>query len=93
MAFARLSLDSLTLTDTHPQVAIRAAADAGFDYCSLWVQAPPLFPSALLSPDKESECAAAIADTGIAVQTLEVFDLASPAAIDTYKQQLELGAA
>lgn len=68
MAFARLSLDSLALTDTHPQVAIRAAADAGFDYCSLWVQAPPLFPSALLSPDKESECAAAIADTGIAVR-------------------------
>lgn len=24
-------------------------------------------------------------------ETLEVFDLASPAAIDTYKQQLELG--
>lgn len=92
MAFARLSLDSLTLTDTHPQVAIRAAAEAGFDCCSLWVQAPPLFPAALLSPDKERECVAVIADTGIAVETLEVFDLASPAAIEAYKPQLELGA-
>lgn len=87
-----LSLDSLTLTDTQPQAAIRAAAEAGFDICSLWVQAPPLYPSALLSPDKESECAAIIADTGISVQALEVFDLYSLAAVEDYKPQLELGA-
>jgi len=88
----RLSLDSLTLTDTQPQVAIRAAAEAGFDICSLWVQAPALYPSPLLTPDKERECAAIIADTGIAIQALEVFDLHSREAVEAYKPQLELGA-
>jgi sugar phosphate isomerase/epimerase len=88
----RLSLDSLTLTDTQPQEALRAAAEAGFDLCSLWVQAPALYPSPLVSPDKERECAAIIADTGLAIQALEVFDLHSLAAIESYQPQLELGA-
>lgn len=88
----KLSLDSLTLTDTPPQEAIRAAAEAGFDLCSLWVQAPPLYPSPLVTPEKERECAAIIADTGIAVQALEVFDLHSRDAIESYRPQLELGA-
>lgn len=88
----KLSLDSLTLTDTQPQVAIRAAAEAGFDVCSLWVQEPPLYPSPLLTRDKERECAAILADTGLEVQALEVFDLHSMAAVESYKPQLELGA-
>ena len=88
----KLSLDSLTLTDTQPQVAIRAAAEAGFDVCSLWVQEPALFPSPLLTSEKERECTAIIADTGIEVQALEVFDLHSLAAVEGYKPQLELGA-
>ena len=87
-----LSLDSLTLTDTRPQDALRAAADAGFDACSLWVQAPALYPSPLLTPDIERECAAIIADTGIAVIALEVFDLFSKDAVEAYRPQLELGA-
>ena len=53
-----LSLDSLTLTDTAPQVAIQAAAEAGYDACSLWIIPPPLFPSPLLTLEHERECAA-----------------------------------
>lgn len=87
-----LSLDSLTLTDTAPQVAIRAAAEAGFDACSLWVIPPPLFPSPLLAPDMERECAAIIADTGISIGALEVFDLHSLAGVEQVKPLLEMGA-
>ena len=87
-----LSLDSLTLTDTSPQDLIRAAAGAGFDVCSLWVQAPALYPSPLLTPDMEQECAAILADTGLGVMTLECFDLHSKAVVESYRPQLELGA-
>lgn len=88
----KLSLDSLTLTDTKPQVAIRAAAEAGFDACSLWVIPPPLFPSPLVTPEIERECAAVIADTGIEVIALEVFDLHSKAALQAAQPLLEMGA-
>jgi len=88
----RLSLDSLTFTDTAPPVAIRAAAEAGFDACSLWIIPPPLFPSALLTPPVERECAAVIADTGIGVIALEVFDLHSLAGVEDAKPLLEMGA-
>ena len=91
-AAPRLSLDSLTLTDAQPQDVIRAAAAAGFDVCSLWIQAPALYPSSLLSPDKEKECAAILADTGMEVVALEVFDLYAKDCIEAYKPQLELGA-
>lgn len=88
----RLSLDSLTLTDTRPQDLIRAAAAAGFDACSLWVQAPALYPSPLLSPDREKECAAILADTGMEVVALEVFDLYAMDCVEAAMPQLELGA-
>ena len=88
----KLSLDSLTLTDTRPQDAIRAAAEAGFDACSLWLIPPPLFPSPLVTPDQERECAAVIADTGIEVIALEVFDLHSLAGVEDCKPLLEMGA-
>lgn len=88
----RLSLDSLTLTDTLPQIGIRAAAEAGFDACSLWIVPPPLFPSALLTPAMERECAAVIADTGIAVSAIEVLDLHSFAAVEAARPLLEMGA-
>lgn len=88
----KLSLDSLTLTDTAPPVAIRAAAEAGFDACSLWIIPPPLFPSPLLTPALERECAAIIADTGIEVIALEVFDLHSLAGVEDARPLLEMGA-
>lgn len=88
----KLSLDSLTLTDTAPQVAIRAAAEAGFDACSLWIIPPPLFASPLLTPAMERECAAVLADTGLEVIALEVFDLHSRAGVEDAKPLLEMGA-
>jgi sugar phosphate isomerase/epimerase len=88
----KLSLDSLTLTDAQPQDVIRAAAFAGFDVCSLWIQAPALYPLPLLSSDKEKECVAILADTGMEVVALEVFDLYAKGCIEAYKPQLELGA-
>lgn len=87
-----LSLDSLTLTDTQPMELIRAAGAAGFDIVSLWVQAPALFPSPLLTPDKEAECASLLADTGLAVGSLECFDLYSEDIVEAYRPALELGA-
>lgn len=88
----KLSLDSLTLTDTAPQVAIRAAAEAGFDACSLWIIPPALFPSPLVTAANARECAAAIADSGIEVIALEVFDLHSMAAVEAARPLLEMGA-
>lgn len=92
MIAPKLSLDSLTLTDTQPQVAIRAASEAGFDACSLWIIPPPLFPSPLVTPEKECECAAVLADSPIEVIALEVFDLHSIAAADDCRPMLEMGA-
>jgi sugar phosphate isomerase/epimerase len=88
----KLSLDSLTLTDTQPQEAIRAASEAGFDACSLWIIPPPLFPSPMVAPEKEHECAAILADTGMEVIALEVFDLHSMAGVENCKPLLEMGA-
>ncbi len=88
----RLSLESLTLTDTSPQDLIRAAAGAGFDLVSLWVQAPPLFPAQLLTPASDAECARLLADTGVEVFSLECFDLHSDAAVESYRPALERGA-
>lgn len=88
----KISLDSLTLTDTTPQVAIRAAAEAGYDACSLWIVPPALFPSPLVTPEIERECAAIISDTGIEVIALEVFDLHSLAGVEAARPLLEMGA-
>jgi sugar phosphate isomerase/epimerase len=88
----RLSLDSLTLTDTSPQEAIRAAAAAGFDACSLWIIPPPLFPSPLVTPAVERACAAILSDTGLEVIGLEVFDLHSMAGVEDCRPLLEMGA-
>jgi sugar phosphate isomerase/epimerase len=87
-----LSLDCLTLTDTSPVELIRSAGAAGFDLVSLWVQPPSAFPSALATPAQAAELARALADSGVAVHSLEPFELASPAAIESYRPALELGA-
>jgi sugar phosphate isomerase/epimerase len=87
-----LSLDSLTLTDTPPDTLIRSAHRAGFDLVSLWALPPSLYPRQLLTPDRERACAAALADTGIGVHSLEVFDLTSPEAARAAAPALEIGA-
>lgn len=88
----KLCLDSLTVTDTEPPELIHAAGSAGFDFTSLWVQAPPLFPRQLLTPAKASACKAALAETGVQAGPLEVFDLHSAEALASYRPALELGA-
>lgn len=88
----KLCLDSLTLTDTEPVDLIRSARKAGFDLVSLWVQPPSLFPSQLVTRAKAKACAAALADTGISVGPLEVFDLSSAESVKSYRPALELGA-
>ena len=88
----KLCLDSLTVTNTEPVDLIRAAKSAGFDLVSLWVQPPPIFPLQLVTPAKASACRAALSETGIGVDPLEVFDLTSAEAIKSYRPALELGA-
>ena len=88
----KLSLDSLTLTDTEPTELIRAAKSAGFDQVSLWVQPPPIFPKQLVTPANAKACMAALADTGMTVGALEVFVLSSAEAVESYRPAMELGA-
>ncbi|KPH66509.1 sugar phosphate isomerase/epimerase family protein [Novosphingobium sp. ST904] len=88
----KFSLDSLTLTDTEPMELIEAAAEAGFGTISLWVQPPALYPSSACTAEKEADCARRIRDTGIAIETLEVFDLHSVEALEAYRPALERGA-
>ena len=88
----KLCLDSLTVNNTEPADLIRAAKSAGFDLVSLWVQPPSIFPLQLVTPAKKIACQAALAETGIEVGPLEVFDLTSAEAIKSYRPALELGA-
>jgi sugar phosphate isomerase/epimerase len=87
-----LSLDSLTLTATRPSELIRAADAAGFDLVSLWVQPPPIYAEALVTPAEAGECLRLLADSPVEVQALEVFDLTTLADLDGYRPALELGA-
>lgn len=87
-----LSLDCLTLTDTHPAGLIDSADAAGFDHISLWVQPPAAYPSALVTPDLAPECARLLSESGVKPHLLEVFDLASEEAVEAYRPALELGA-
>jgi sugar phosphate isomerase/epimerase len=88
----RLSLDCLTLTATRPPDVLRAAAAAGYDLVSLWAQPPAAFDELLMTPAHEAECKAIMADTGIAVWSLEVCNLVSREANETFRPALELGA-
>lgn len=87
-----LSLDCLTLTATSPPDVIRSAAAAGFDLVSLWAQPPAAFDVALMTPAHEAECKALMADTGVGIVSLEVFNLVSHETNESYRSVLELGA-
>ena len=87
-----LSLDCLTLTDTNPVEMIRSAGEAGFDLVSLWFQPPSAYPAALVTPGSMRDCEHALADCGVGLHTVEVFELASEAAIEAYRPALEMGA-
>lgn len=88
----RLSLDCLTLTATPPPQVIRSAAAAGYDLVSLWAQPPAAFDELLMTPAYEAECKAIMADTGVAMFSLEVCNLVSREANESYRPALELGA-
>jgi len=87
-----LSLDCLTLTATSPPDVIRSAAAAGFDLVSLWAQPPAAFDVALMTPAHEAECKRLMADTGVGIVSLEVFNLVSHETNESYRPVLELGA-
>jgi sugar phosphate isomerase/epimerase len=71
---------------------IRAASKAGFDCVSLWLQPPSVYPAAQVTSQSMRECEALLADTGIQVHSLEAFDLASEAIIESYRPAFEAGA-
>jgi sugar phosphate isomerase/epimerase len=89
---ANLSLDCLTLTDTPPIELVEAAAAAGFRRISLWVQAPAPFPRQLATAAMLPSLADALDAHAVAVHGLEVFDLVSREAVESYRPALELGA-
>jgi sugar phosphate isomerase/epimerase len=88
----RLSLDCLTLTATPPPELVRSAGLAGYDLVSLWAQPPAAYDVALMTPAHEAECRRIMADTGVGLFSLEVFNLVSIEANRTYRPALELGA-
>jgi sugar phosphate isomerase/epimerase len=88
----QLSLDCLTLTTTAPPDVIRSAAAAGYDLVSLWAQPPAAYDALLMTPAHEAECRRVMADTGVGLFSLEVFNLVSQEANQTYRPALELGA-
>lgn len=87
-----LSLDCLTLTVTPPPEVIRSAAAAGYDLVSLWAQPPAAYDAALMTRAHEAECRRVMADTGVGVVSLEVFNLVSSSVNQSYRPALELGA-
>jgi sugar phosphate isomerase/epimerase len=87
-----LSLDCLTLTATPPPEVIRSAAAAGYDLVSLWAQPPAAYDDLLMTPAHETECRRIMADTGVRMYSLEVCNLVSCEANESYRPALELGA-
>ncbi|MBW8754502.1 MAG: sugar phosphate isomerase/epimerase [Sphingomonadales bacterium] len=88
----RLSLDCLTLTATPPPDVIRSAAAAGFDLVSLWAQPPAAYDELLMTPAHEAECKRLMQDSGVGLFSLEVCNLVSREANESYRPALELGA-
>src|SRR5690606_18880213 len=71
---------------------VDAAAEAGFGFVSLWVQAPSIYPNLLLTPEMARDVARRLDSSGVRPHTLEVFDLTSPEVIASYRPALESGA-
>jgi len=88
----QLSLDCLTLTDTAPADHIAAAGKAGFDLVSLWALPVSAYPRQVLTPQNLADCRQALDDHGVAVHTLEAFNLSNESDIESYRAGLEMGA-
>ncbi|WP_157217099.1 sugar phosphate isomerase/epimerase family protein [Flavisphingomonas formosensis] len=87
-----LSLDCLTLLDQPGPDLVRIAGHCDFKCVSLWVQAPVLPFGTLTTPDQETGLRRALADTGVTVANLEVFNLAADHPIEQFRPALALGA-
>lgn len=87
-----LSLDCLTLTDANPAELILSAAAADFDLVSLWLNPLAAFPNQVLQAHDADRCAAIMADFGVGIHHVEVFDLASDEALEAARPALEIGA-
>ena len=87
------SLDCLTLPDVGPVELFGIAAQAGYASASLWVQAPAIYPVMLATPDRRGDIARAIADSGVTLGNLEVFNLNVDTPIADYAPALAFGAA
>jgi len=87
-----LGLDCLTLLDADPAALIRVASEAGYAEVSLWVQPPVLPGGTLAGPDAEAGIRRALADTGVALGNLEVFNINGDKPIADYEPALAFGA-
>ncbi|WP_150293185.1 sugar phosphate isomerase/epimerase family protein [Sphingobium estronivorans] len=87
-----LSLDCLTLPDIGSADLFRIAAEAGYHSASLWVQEPALYPVMLATPAMHGEIARAMADCGVSLGNLEVFNLNIDGPIADYEPALTFGA-
>lgn len=87
-----IGLDCLTLPDLGPVELIGVAAEAGYDFVSLWVQEPAMYPPMLCAAGMRADIAAVSADRGVAIGNLEVFNLNSLHPVEEYEAALALGA-
>lgn len=87
-----VSLDVLTLLDTTPVELIHIAAETGYSAVSLWVQPPALPGGTLAVPSMATQICRALAETGVKLGNLEVFNINFDGDIASYEPALELGA-
>lgn len=87
-----LSLDCLTVWDATPEQLVRIAGGAGYAAVSLWVQPPALPGGTLAVPAMAEALRAAMADTGVRLGNLEVFNLGGEEALDAFRPALRFGA-
>lgn len=87
-----VSLDCLTLPDATPVELIHAALATGFASISLWVQPPAIAPNMLATPDMAEQIRRALAETGIRIGNLEVFNLNGEDRVEAYAPMLAFGA-
>jgi sugar phosphate isomerase/epimerase len=91
-AMPGLSLDCLTLLDQAPGDLVRIAGQCGYALVSLWVQAPVLPFGVLAVPAMAADLRETMAETGVRVGNLEVFNLAALEPIEAFRPALAFGA-
>lgn len=87
-----VSLDCLSLPDVAPVDLVAIAGECGYGACSLWVQPPAMYDVMLATPAMRSELEHALAERGVVLGNLEVFNLNSEDPVDACAPALALGA-